>query len=215
VQPEGSVSVRGRGAVRARTPRPRGRGRGGSPMKPITLRPVRSSTSLRICVSITRRQRRRKSRTALPPPVSASVCSPRVRVSCSTTKTAFSLSVVLAFVGPRPVARASSLTIEFEIAAASSPPCGLRALIILLRAFVSAHRLRRHRDCEHDEGHASWELRAQRYSPPMLDTSRGRVYLVPGPAHTGASIGVPSGSELALRLASSAHARKPPTARKR
>ena len=37
------------------------------------LRPVRFSTSLRICVSITRRQRLRKSRTALPPPVSASV----------------------------------------------------------------------------------------------------------------------------------------------
>jgi hypothetical protein len=34
-------------------------------------------------------------------------------------------------------------------------------------------------------------------------------------AHTGASIGVLSGSELAPRLASSAQARKPPTARKR
>ena len=46
-----------------------------------------------------------RSTTASPSPASASVRSPRVRVSCSTTKTPLSPIVVFAFVGPRPVVR--------------------------------------------------------------------------------------------------------------
>src|ERR687887_592025 len=51
----------------------------------------------------------------------------------------FSPSVVFALVGPRPVVRASSLTTVFEIAAASSPPCGVRSLIPSPRSLHTGH----------------------------------------------------------------------------
>ena len=86
---------------------------------------------------MTRCQRRRRSSTASPSPASASVCSPRVRLSWSTTKTPLSPSVVFAFVGPRPVVRASALTTVVEILAASSPSCHWRSLLIAaLRTLV-------------------------------------------------------------------------------
>src|SRR4051812_40554653 len=99
-------------------------------MKPITLRPVSCSISRLTSACMTLCQRRRRSRTAAPWPASARVCSPCVRLSWSTTKTPFSPSVVFAFVGPRPVVRASALTTVVEILAASSPSGHWRSLLI-------------------------------------------------------------------------------------
>src|SRR5664279_662191 len=104
-------------------------------MKPITLRPVSSSISRLTSFFMIICQRWRRSSTVSLWPASASVCSPRVSVSCSTTNTPLGPSVVFAFVGPRPVVRASARTTVFEIWAASSPSrIWLSVLIVLLRS---------------------------------------------------------------------------------
>ena len=99
-------------------------------MKPITWRPVSSSISRLSSTRITRCQRLRRSSTASPSPASVRFCSPRVRLSWSTTKIPLSPSVVFAFVGPRPVVRASALTTVLEILAASAPSCLRRSPLI-------------------------------------------------------------------------------------
>ena len=173
--------------VRARTPRQRGR------VDVVIAHEADHPTSgqvfdlaahLRL---ITGRQRLRKSRTALPPPVSASVCSPRVRVSCSTTKTAFSPSMVLAFVGPRPVARASSLTTEFDKLPALWSAFA-RHLASLRRVGGSSPAASG--TANMDEGHAtpSAGVQHRRRVPPPRRSFHDPGVLSSRAAHTGASI---------------------------
>src|SRR4051794_38888394 len=90
-------------------------------MKPTTRRCVSRSISRLTSCSMTRCQRRRRSRTTSSSPASERFCSPRVSVSWRTTKMPSSPIVVFALVGPRPVVRASMVTTAFEMAAASSP----------------------------------------------------------------------------------------------